>query len=343
MYRKTENREEDILPIMAIYNETTGRNRTFEEHRWEWFGSPYKNESYVITDNKNQIIGHHGLLTVELDYKDRRFRMGKTENTIIKKGFGAAYPKNEVAMHKEYASRYDLLMTTAALGVTRRIREKLGYKYFADYVNYVSLVDFSFIESRVKNNILKSMIAFLSPALNILLFRKKVDGNYTQEFKRLDESDLYLLSELYEEVKNQFGFIQSRSPEFLKYRFLDNPYADFFVMHLYERQKIIGSAIYTLANDRMVIEDVLAVDASFIQEILNCLYNHAKTNKVAKAIIFSTLECSVLDKKYKHFFRKAAGKQDAVAMIKNNIQSEDAMNLTVENFYFTRLTNEGIS
>ena len=343
MYRMTENCEEDILPIIAIYNEITGRNRAFEEHQWEWFGSSYKNKSYVITDNKNQIIGHHGLLTVELDFKDHRYCMGKTENTIIKKGFGAVYPKNEVAMFKEYSSEYDVLMTTAAWGVTRRIREKLGYEYFASYVNFIGLIDSSFLATRFANSDIKAVIHFFSPMVNLFLLKKKRNAKYTSEIKRLNEIDLYSLSEFYEEVRGRFGYMQTRIPEFLKYRFLENPYAEFFVMYLYEEQKLIGAAIYTLSNDKIVVEDLLVADESLIQETFNRLYNYAKANKLAKVFLFSTLENSVLDKKYKYFFRKTAGAKNSVVMVKNNIQSEDRMSLKVENIYFTRLTNEGIS
>jgi hypothetical protein len=342
MYRNTENKEEDILPITVIYNETTGRNRTLEQHQWEWFGSPYKNASYIITTNKNEVIGHHGILSVELDYKDQRYRMGKTENTIIKKGFGPAYPKNEMAMFKEYFPHYNVLMTTAAWGVTRRIREKLGYKYFADYVNYVALIDSSFIATRSNNNSVKSIINFLSPVVNLFLFRKQINENYTHEFKSLDESDLCLLSELYEKVKGQFGFMQTRTFEFYKYRFLDNPYSKFFVMYLYENQEVIAAVIYSLSKDKLTIEDVLAKNPFQIQEVYNRLYNHAQTNKLAKVLIFSTLENSVLDKRYQHFFRRTASKTSSVVMINNNIQDENKVDLTVENFYFTSLTNEGI-
>jgi len=343
MYRITNNSNDDIQAVINIYNETTRRNRTIEQHQWEWFESPYKNTSYIITTNKNEVIGHHGLLTVELDYKGQRYRMGKTENTIIKKGFGPAYPKNEMAMFKEYSSQYDVLMTTAAWGVTRRIREKLGYKYFASYVNHVALVDFSFIKSRVKSTALKSMVAFLSPVLNLFLFRKRVDENYYQEFKHLDESDLYLLSELYEKVKNQFGFMQTRSSVFLKYRFLDNPYSEFFIMHLYQEQEVVGSVIVSLMDDKLMIEDILVKELDSTQEILNRLYNHAQTNKSAKVIIFSTLVGSLLDKRYRQFFRKTTSESSPVVMISNHIKDDNKVNLTVENFYFTRLTNEGIS
>ena len=342
MYRKTENREEDILAITNIYDETTGRNRTLEQHRWEWFGSPYKNVSYVVTNNKDEIIGHHGLLSVELDFHSQRYQMGKTENTIIKKGFGPIYPKNEMEMFKEYSSKYDVLMTTAAWGVTRRIREKLGYKYFADYVSYVALIESSFIATWSSNS-LRSIIYLFSPVINLFLFQKRIDKNYTDNVKGLNESALREFSELYEKVKGQHGFMQARTFEFLKYRFVDNPYSQFFMMSLYEGEELIGAVIYSLMKDRLTIEDILVKQLDVMQEIFNRLYNHAKANKLAKVIIFSTLENSVLDKKVRYFFRKKSSKERAVVMINNRIQDKNKTELTVANFYFTRLTNEGIS
>ena len=54
MYRETLNNKKDIISIINIYNDTTGKNRTVEQHQWEWFSSPNKNLSYAITTNENE-------------------------------------------------------------------------------------------------------------------------------------------------------------------------------------------------------------------------------------------------------------------------------------------------
>jgi len=342
VYKKVDKNSKDIIAITEIYNKTTGRNRTFDQHQWEWFGSPYENLSYIIS-NKNEVIGHHGILSVELSYKNKRYKMGKTENTIIKKGFGAVYPKHEMAMFKEYVAQYDVLMTTAAWGVTRRIREKLGYKPFARYVSYVAVIDVSYISTKVNNRVVKILIKLISPFVNLFISKKKKNTKCTHKFKKLDIEDLNLISGLYEEVKSEFGFMQTRSYEFLKYRYLDNLYLDFFVMYEYEGESIIGAVIYTLMGEELIIEDVLVKNETLVQGVFNALYNHVLNNKLAKVITFSTLINSILDKKYKHFYRREANEGSSIVMVRDNMKCGRGLGLTAENLYFTRLTNEGVS
>ncbi len=42
----------------------------------------------MIVKNDGGIIGHHGILTIEFNHSNKVFKVGKTENTIAKKGFG---------------------------------------------------------------------------------------------------------------------------------------------------------------------------------------------------------------------------------------------------------------
>ncbi|MCP4552059.1 MAG: hypothetical protein GY834_08500 [Bacteroidetes bacterium] len=120
MYRQTKNNCRELQSIVDIYNEISNRDRTVELHRWEWFLSPYMNKSYVIVGDKGNVIGHHGLLTITLNYGSKIYQAGKTENIIMKKGRGALYFRNEIEMNKEYGSEYDVLITTAARGVIRK-------------------------------------------------------------------------------------------------------------------------------------------------------------------------------------------------------------------------------
>ncbi len=181
MYRNTNNNVSDLTSICNIYNDITGRSRTKELHEWEWFKSPYKNKSYVILDKEEKILGHHGILSIKLNYKNSTYNTGKTENTIMIKGHGPLYFKNEMAMHKEYIDDYDILITTTAHGVTKKIREKLGYKVFGTYVTFIRIVDFKFLSQKTRNTTLKTIINTLSPLLNIFLLKSKISKIYKEK------------------------------------------------------------------------------------------------------------------------------------------------------------------
>lgn len=342
MYKLIKSSSDDIHKIVEIYNQVTGRNRTFYQHQWEWFCSPYENFSYIIQKKDGEIIGHHGLLRVEISYQKKKYKMAKTENTVIKKGYGPLYPKNEMAIHKEYIPEFDVLMTTAAQGVTRKLREKLGYEYFADYVTHLSLINFSFILNRLRNKFIIALLRGILPFVNLLFPNKSINKEFGHKIEPLNGVLLKKIEGLYSSVKDKYGFMQIRSADYLRYRFLDNPYTTFEVLLLYKRNDLVGVLIYSVYENKLTIEDVLFREKQQLQEMLNRICNHAKTSKLAGIVVFTTLKNSILDMKYKHFVRRRPGKGSSVVMIKNNIKDEHKEELKVKNFYFTSLTTEGV-
>lgn len=342
MYRKTIDSDGELEQIVDIYNETTGRRRTISQHRWEWFASPYENNSYVVIKKSGEIIGHHGLLSIELHYKGQNIEVGKTENTITKKGFGAAYVRSEIEMFREYSKKYDILMTTAAWGVTKKIREKLGYTFFAKNIVYFAIVDFSILASKFKSSFVKNIIKLIARPANVFLISRKTTEDTFYEVKKLEEVDLQNLSEFYYQVKDDFGISQLRTTQFLKYRFIGNPYSDFHLVNFYNDDIFIGYVIYQIHDDRLFVEDILVLKEYSVSDVLSKIFNHVKKNKLANIILFSTLENSLLDRGYKGFFRKK-GRDKAPCVMINKLESQTLSNeFTVENFYFTRLTNEGV-
>jgi len=343
MYRQAINSTNDIRQVINIYNAVTCRNRTVEQHLWEWFGSPYKNKSYLIVAGKNKVVGHHGLLTVLFDYKGKRYRVGKTENTVMKRGFGAMYPKTEMAMHAEYSPCYDFLLTTAARGVTKRIREKLGYCFFANYINYVCVVDFDFVLDSVSSLFLKKIIKLLLPIGDLFTGEKKTNSRFSEEIVSLDENSVKKIVRLYSSVKDKNGFMQAREVDFLRYRLLDNPYIKFNVLFLSKEGRIVGLLVYSVNKDKLIVDDVLFTEALFLQEMLNRLVNYAKEKSSIRLVVFTTLENSLLDLEFKYFWRRKPKKEASVVMIKDQIKNGNKNRLKVDDCYFTRLTNEGIS
>lgn len=342
MYRLIKNSNEDIQQVVDIYNQVTGRNRTVSQHQWEWFCSPYENISYIIQKNGGEIIGHHGLLRINISYQKKKYKMAKTENTVIKKGYGPLYPKNEIAMHKEYLPEFDVLMTTAARGVTRKIRGKLGYEYFADYVTHSSLIDFSFLLNRFRNKFIIGLLRLVLPSVNSLFSNKSINKKFENKVEPLNSVHLEKIEDLYSSVKHKYGFMQIRSADYLRYRLLNNPYSSFEVLLLYKNNDLVGVLIYSIYEEKLTVEDVLFRKKHQLQEMLNRLCNHARRNELAKIVVFTTLKNSILDNKYKYFMRRRTREGSSVVMLKNNIKDEYKKELKVKNFYFTGLITEGV-
>jgi hypothetical protein len=343
VYRKTIDSDGELEQIVDIYNEITGRSRTISQQRWEWFESPYENHSYVVIKKSGEIIGHHGLLSIVLHYQGQNIKVGKTENTIAKKGFGAAYVRNEMEMFREYSKEYDILITTAARGVTKKIRQKLNYVRFARMVTFISVVDFSFLASRVKNKSLKRLIKLVAKPVNLLLGRTKHNRGISYEYKPLKELDLQMIVDFYDSIKGSIKFSQVRTVEFLKYRCLSNPYSHFQLLKMRKSGEIIGIAIYQIMDEKIVIEDVMGIESKNISMVLSGLVSHAKKEKLAEVIVFSTLENSLLDRPYQSFYRKKSKLEAPEVMINKLSNNVGLDGLTVDKMYFTRLLNEGIN
>jgi len=343
MYRNTQDNLQDLQSICNIYNETTGRKRTPALHKWEWFSSPYENKSYVIVNKNDDILGHHGILTIKLEYKNNEYIAGKTENTIMKKGYGPLYFKNEKEMHKEYLPDYDILITTAAHGVTKKIREKLGYRVFGEYVSYVRLVDFKFLTTRLSNKLLQKVIEFTSPIFNLFIFKSSVDKEYILDNSKVTNEVLISIDELYKNIEKKY-FYQKRSKEFLSYRILNNPYNKFYIFKIdFNNSK--GIILYYINDNKVIIEDILYSSDDIENDLMNLFFNYIKENKLAYAIQLLTLESSVLDKPMKNYMRRINKKDDNRSrfMIKNNIEDINKSDFKIENFYFTKLMTEGVS
>jgi hypothetical protein len=337
MYRETQDNKNDLQAICDIYNDITNRNRTADLHSWEWFKSPYKNKSYVLLDQNKNIIGHHGVLTIKTNYKNKTYVAGKTENTIMQKGKGSLYFKNELQMHKEYIKEYDFIITTAAYGVIKKIRTKLGYKYFASYISYIKITTFKTLSAKINNIFLKNIFNIATYVLDLFIFKAKTNNKYIQKSQKIKQEDISDIEFLYNKIKNNIGLSQIRNKEFLKYRVLENPYIDFYVFKLYDKKDFCGYIIYSISNNKVNIEDLLFIDSKIKQELFNRFFNYIKTNKYAGAIIFTTLQRSILDSKMAGFLRVSLKKNKSIVMIKDNKNI-----LTINNLYFTTLTNEGI-
>jgi len=156
--------------------------------------------------------------------------------------------------------------------------------------------------------------------------------------------DLVKINSFYNELKDNFKFSQIRSEEFLRYRILINPYIDFSILKLYNSNNTLcGYIIFSINDNKVLIEDILFLDDAVKQELLNRLFNYIKSNKLAYAMSMTTLENSLLDSNYNAFLRRVNKSEGSdKLMIKNNIKEKFRDDLKIENFYFTKLMMEGI-
>lgn len=333
--------EKHIAEIIKIYNNITGRNRTYDQHNWEWFKSPDKNNSYVIVNENRGVLGHHGILTVKLYKNGEVLKLGKTENTIIKKGFGALYFKHEKQMFKEYVKDYDILISTAVNGVTERIREKLGYKPFSKYVVRVRVVNIIGIQRFIKSSTLRSLLRAVSPFLNFLIRNQSIDNSFSQiQIQAINIKHLESFENLYEKVKGKIGISQVRTLAYLKHRFLENPYKETYIFQLKvkDTNELAGAILFYIHKDTAYIEDLLFLGDDVFRNLISAFFNSLKQQKLAHLIFIRLLDGSMLSNKTWNGYLAKKQKKDTFCV---NLLAEKT-NFSLDKFYFTPLLNEGI-
>jgi hypothetical protein len=340
-FRETKDTVDDIASVVNIYNQITGKNRTVDQHRWEWFSAPNRSESYVIEASNGEVIGHHGLLVFDYDWYGTSVKVGKTENCMIKKGMGQLYPKYEFQIFDKYKMSYFAFLTTGAKGVTIKIRKRTGFIIIGQHVAFVAIIDFRYFARKTKSSILKGVICMVAPIVNLLLVQLGNRSDCQEVISDLTDNELVEIEKLYGMCNNENLIIQKRTTGFLKYRFIDNPYLKYYILKLYDVGRLIGYIIYSIGDVGVVIEDCIGLSDKVIEKLFSRLRKVVYESKLGEAITFPTLENSYLDRKYPGFVKIRKKSGDSVVML--NIKGDNVTRLfNSKDIYFTRLAMEGV-
>ena len=301
----------DEFGIVSLYNHITGRHRTLEQHRWEWLNTPEGTGSiWVIMDSgSREIVGHHGLIPISMDFFGSKLLAGKTENTILhEKYMGTGiYFLYEKRFLQEAKNKFDCFFTNFAIGTPAKIRRKLGYKPIGTYANFImipnpkgwkALVNYLLKRNQSKYlmNVLVQPVLTMGGILLSLLFQKKckIDKNITfHTIKNLwsieQEFDAFC-----QRLKGTLGITIHRSFKYLQWRIFDNPYGSYDFLLARNQGEIVGYIITQTLKEP--IQQGVVVDLVYTQPneiIFNTLLSQAvkrlKESDVSM-INFPTLE-----------------------------------------------------
>jgi hypothetical protein len=371
----------DEYGIVKLYNKITGGCRTNEQYRWEWLETPQGIGSiWVITESgSGEIVGHHGLIPIQLDYFGKTFLLGKTENTILHpKYLGTGiYFIHERRFLQEGKERYDLLCTTFAHGTPGKIRRKLGYKTVGRYLTYTKVTKDTYIKkmmaSLIENKIPNSSLRIfcngighiLSYPLTIFFSKRgKIDKNIT--FEKVENIDAIAgkIDQFWDRNKDGFGITINRTSNYLKWRIFENPNVKYEFLIAMKLGKVVGYVITkTSASDANlgVIVDLVCEqhDEILFNTILDAAIRRLIETNV-HAVSFTTLDSKNFLNRClakngflpiqkiaafirKHFTLDISGEEVVllVNVINKNINYRKIYN--PDYWYYTELFNEGIS
>jgi len=371
----------DEYGIIKLYNKITGRCRTVEQHRWEWLDTPQGNGSiWVITESgSGEIVGHHGLIPIQLNYFCKTLLLGKTENTILHpKYLGTGiYFIYERKFLQEAMKRFDLLYTTFAHGTPGKIRRKLGYKAVGKYLTYIKatrnmylkkIMD-SLIERKIPNSTLKIFCKYISQIFSYLLmifFSKwgKIDKSITFEVvEDIDTIDSEI-DQFCDRNKGKFGITINRTSKYLKWRIFKNPNVKYKFLLARKLGNVVGYVITkssaTDVNRYEIVDLVCEQNNEMIfNTILKATFKRLIGAKVY-AVSFTTLDSNnFLNRRLikngflpvqkiatfvrKHLTSDISGEESdlLVKVINKNFNSIKIYNPAC--WYYTDLFNEGIN
>jgi len=186
------------------------------------------------------------------------------------RGKGIYFP-HEKKYFEIAKNRFKVFFTTTgdvAKGTPGRIRERLGYRAFDDWVSYRI-----FIKSNLPSSSLISMIpSFLKKNKMIgkifayffsILLRGIPKGKkfiLTKQIKIFNDRDVSFsqIENLWKRNKAQYGITVDRSALYLKWRLKDNPYHNHTFLCYYKNDRLLGYAVLVAELNTFLIIDIFA-------------------------------------------------------------------------------------
>jgi hypothetical protein len=366
----------DEQNIVSLYNSVTGRDRSVQQHMWEWLDSPLAPSDIhvVINADSGELVAHHGLIHIKVYYNDSLLSAGKTENTILHhslQGTGI-YFIYERKFHKQSKERFDFAFTTAGHGTQAKIRKKLGYEVVSNYASYLKISNRKHFHRITKyfinkKNIPKVIRPFFSLGLHIALHvslvyfyrkKRKPSGNiHFQVVKEYDQGFAVQIDDFWETNKNKLGITMNRDSKYLKWRIFDNPNILYSFIAAFDDKRLIGYVITakssrTSLNSGRVV-DIVAQDNDF--NLFSKLIRQAEKslNRQGVSIIsFPTINSGGLLAKH---IEKAGFSQKPLSLLsrfkkQKNVEFlvdvfsskiEKDIFLNPDNWYYTDLFSEG--
>ena len=221
---------------------------------WEWVNTwDGQGGIWLVFDNErnteDQLIAQYSLIPTPLSFFGKKYIAGKTENCMSHpdiRGKGIYFP-HEKKYFEIAKNRFKVFFTTTgniAKGVPGRIREKLGYRAFDDWVSYRVLIKSqlppdslipmfpSFIK---KNQMLGRIFAYF---FSILLrgIHQPPKFTLTNQIKIFNDMDVSFsqIEDLWKRNKSRYGITVDRSALYLNWRLKDNPYHNHTFLCHYE-------------------------------------------------------------------------------------------------------------
>ena len=264
---------------------------------WEWVNTwDGQGGIWLVFDNErnteDQLIAQYSLIPTPLSFFGKKYIAGKTENCMSHpdiRGKGIYFP-HEKKYFEEAKNRFKIFITTTgnvAKGTPGRIREKLGYCAFDDWISYRVLIKSQlpsddlipmFPSFIAKNQMLGKILAYF---FSILLRGIPQPPNFisANQLKIFNDVDVPIsqIEDLWERNKSRYGITVDRSALYLNWRLKENPYHNHIFLCYYDNDKLIGYVVLVLELNTFHIIDIFAngKKKQIFRNLLNAVRKYA--------------------------------------------------------------------
>jgi hypothetical protein len=297
---------ERATEINDLYNRFTGKKRTLEAYRWEFYQSPAA-PSFVwtITETASgQIVGHHGIVPTPLVRRGAVTPGGRTENTIIDHRVRRKiyYPGMERKALAETLQSLRVVYTVDAT-LPGPIRRRLGYKPVGRWTVYLPRIGPGYLHAllqkaraRLGRPVPDALLAALAQTLGravALGARRRTDS---VPFDVTELAGIAALADEYpdfwRQARERYDLTIDRSLEFLRWRYTENPHLAYRTWTLRRdgslRAVVVGHAHALGDAESLYVDDLIVADYDddAFAAVLACL---PSLDPQASAIVVMTL------------------------------------------------------
>ena len=268
----------DEVQINRLYRSITGRDRSAAEFAWEWLdtwaGQGSMNLVFDLDrEEGDQLIAQYSLIPTPLSVWGRPTVAGKTENCMSHpdhRGSGLYFSHERECFEME-KKKYSFFFTTrgqVAGGAVGRVRMKLGYVAFDDWVNYALWLRTGTLREELgaivaaKGTVGKALAPVLSGLLATVLqtyshLRRRRTCGYRVAVHSTADAPLAEIASLWERNREHYGISVDRTVTYLQWRIDSDPHVEYAYLTMYGSDGLLGYLIYVVQGDTLHVVDIL--------------------------------------------------------------------------------------
>ncbi|HIE28422.1 TPA: GNAT family N-acetyltransferase [Candidatus Poribacteria bacterium] len=270
----------DEEQINRLYNSVFDRNRSLKQWKWEFLDIPHGKSFIRVLKDGQDIIGHFSLLPFQVCNKDEIVLTGKTENIMLHhkyrgRGLYTEFAKESLELAKKEGFKAAWVTFTPAVETLKRAGYIEVMNFASSHVYVYPLSSDVFVRFTTRR--LGSWASPLGAGLWLAFLLFKRAGKPRIDIEECTLSDYVSFFED-KWLPQQSRFSVFRSYDFLKWKFVDNPYGiQFRFVKFRYSDKVVAYAILVERERSIYIEDILYLDEA--EEILIKAYpNLGDTN-----------------------------------------------------------------